>query len=84
MINRNLPRIQDADLKDKIVLVRVDHNVVKNGVIKDTERIDATLPTLLNIALRGGKLILMTHNGRPVDKETGHIVISDDDSVTPI
>ncbi len=84
MLNRNLPRIQDADLKDKIVLVRVDHNVVKNGVIKDTERIDATLPTLLNIALRGGKLILMTHNGRPVDKDTGKITISDDDSVTPI
>jgi len=84
MLNRNLPRIQDADLKDKIVLVRVDHNVVKNGVIKDTERIDATVPTLLNIALRGGKLILMTHNGRPVDKESGMITISDNDSVTPI
>ena len=41
MLNRNLPRIQDADLKDKIVLVRVDHNVVKKGIIKDTERIDA-------------------------------------------
>ena len=61
MLNRNLPRIQDADLKDKIVLVRVDHNVVKNGVIKDTERIDATLPTLFNIAIRGGKIILMRY-----------------------
>lgn len=84
MLNRNLPRIQDADLKDKIVLVRVDHNVVKKGVIKDTERIDATFPTLFNIAIKGGKIILMTHNGRPKDKETGLIKISDDDSIEPI
>jgi 3-phosphoglycerate kinase len=28
--NINLPLIQDADLKGKIVLVRVDHNVVKS------------------------------------------------------
>jgi phosphoglycerate kinase len=79
-----LPKIQDADLKDKIVLVRVDHNVVKDGVIKDTERIDATIPTLFNIVLRGGKLILMTHNGRPRDKKTGAIRITNDDSIDPI
>jgi phosphoglycerate kinase len=79
-----LPKIQDADLKDKLVLVRVDHNVVKKGIIKDTERIDATIPTLFNIVLRGGKLILMTHNGRPKDKKTGAIQISNDDSIEPI
>jgi phosphoglycerate kinase len=45
----NLPRIQDADLKGKIVLVRVDHNVVKKGTIFDPYRIDATLGTLYYI-----------------------------------
>ncbi len=84
MGSKNLPRIQDADLKDKVVLVRVDHNVVKKGIIKDTERIDATIPTLFNIILRGGRIILMTHNGRPMNRETGEIVISDDDSIQPI
>ena len=39
--NYDLPGIQDADLKGKIVLVRVDHNVVKKGIIHDPYRIDA-------------------------------------------
>jgi|SRR5690554_2679100 len=84
MINSNLPRIQNADLRDKVVLVRVDHNVVKEGIIKDTERIDATIPTLFNIAVRGGKIILMTHNGRPLNKKTGKIEVSDNESIVPI
>ncbi len=48
----NIPLIQDADLKDKIVLVRVDHNVVKKGVIHDPYRIDATIGTLYHINAR--------------------------------
>jgi phosphoglycerate kinase len=80
----NIPLIQDADLKDKVVLVRVDHNVVKKGVIHDPYRIDATIGTLYHINARGGKVILMTHVGRPKDKKTGDIDISDDTSVQPI
>lgn len=80
----NLPLIQDADLKGKVALVRVDHNVVKKGVIYDPYRIDATLGTLFHIIARGGKLILMTHVGRPKDKKTGMIKISDETSVRPI
>lgn len=80
----DIPRIQDADLKGKIVLVRVDHNVVKKGVIHDPYRIDATIGTLYYIVAKGGKVILMTHVGRPKDKKTGDIVISDDTSVEPI
>lgn len=76
--------IQEADLKDKVVLVRVDHNVVKKGEIHDPYRIDATIGTLYHIVARGGKLILMTHVGRPKDKKTGRIDISDDTSVMPI
>jgi len=80
----NLPRIQDADLKGKVVLVRVDHNVVKKGQIFDPYRIDATLGTLYYINAKGGKIILMTHVGRPRDKKTGGIEISPDTSVQPI
>jgi len=80
----NFPCIQNADLKGKVVLVRVDHNVVKKGLIHDPYRIDATLGTLYYISAKGGKLILMTHIGRPRNKKTGEINISEDTSVKPI
>ena len=85
MIEMNdLPKIQDADLYEKIVLVRVDHNVVKKGKIKDTYRIDATIPTIIHIIKNGGKPILMTHIGRPRDKASGTIKIDPNDDVKPI
>ena len=83
-LDPRLPLIQNADLKDKLVLVRVDHNVVKKGEIRDPYRIDATLGTLYNIVERGGRLILMTHVGRTRDKETSHIEVDDDTSVHPV
>jgi phosphoglycerate kinase len=76
--------LQDADLKNKTVLVRVDHNVVKKGLIHDPYRIDATLGTLFYIIAKGGKLILMTHVGRPKNKKTGQIEIGPETSVQPI
>ena len=81
---KKLPLLQDADLKGKIVLVRVDHNVVKSGFIHDPYRIDATIGTLFHILAKGGKIILMTHVGRPKDKKTGTIKIDEKSSVTPI
>jgi len=80
----DLPRIEDADLRDKIVLVRVDHNVVKKGIIVDPYRIDATMATLFHIIAKGGRMILMTHVGRPKSKKTGEISITPDTSVDPI
>ncbi|MEA3318240.1 MAG: phosphoglycerate kinase, partial [Bacteroidota bacterium] len=80
----NIPLIQDADLNGKVVLVRVDHNVVKQGIIHDPYRIDATIGTLYHINARGGKIILMTHVGRPKDKKTGEINIDKHTSVEPI
>ena len=83
-ILEQIPKIQDADIMNKVVLVRVDHNVVKNGMIKDPFRIDITFGTLFNILAKGGKLILMTHVGRPKDKKTGDITVSDNTSIKPI
>ncbi len=79
-----LPLIQDADLADKVVLVRVDHNVVKNGIIRDPYRIDRTIGTLYNIVERGGRIILMTHVGRPRDKKTGEITCDSSTSIEPV
>lgn len=85
-MNNNLPIrcLQDADLRGKIVLVRVDHNVVKKGKIYDPYRIDATFGTLYYINAKGGKIILMTHVGRPKNKKEGTISLNDDTSVMPI
>ena len=83
-LDQRLPLIQNADLADKIVLVRFDHNVVKKGEIKDPYRIDRTFGTLYNIVERGGRPILMTHVGRPRDKNTGEITCRADDAVDPI
>ncbi|NLL28677.1 MAG: phosphoglycerate kinase [Bacteroidales bacterium] len=84
MNSNKLPLLQQADLKDKIVLVRVDHNVVKKGFINDPYRIDSTLGTIFYIVSHGGKPILMTHVGRPKDKKSGSITISPESSVEPI
>ncbi len=82
-INKHLKLLQDIDMKDKVILVRVDHNVVKNGIIKDPYRIDATIGTLYSIAEKGGRPILMTHVGRPRDKD-GKITCHERESVKTI
>jgi phosphoglycerate kinase len=81
---QKIPRLQDADLKGKIVLVRVDHNVAQQHVVKDPFRIDVTFGTLFNILSKGGKLILMSHVGRPKNKETGKIDMDSKYNVEPI
>ena len=79
-----IPKIQDVDVKNKVVLIRVDHNVVKKGKIKDSYRIDVSMETINYVLKNGGKPIIMTHVGRPKDKKTGTITISPDDAVHSI
>lgn len=58
--------VADVDVKGKRVLMRVDFNVpVESGKITDDRRITQALPTINSVLSRGGKLILMSHLGRP-------------------
>jgi phosphoglycerate kinase len=76
--------VQDLDLNGKVVLARVDHNVVEKGVIKDAFRIDSTFGLIHYIATKGGFPILMTHVGRTRDSKTGHIKTGSETAVDPI
>jgi phosphoglycerate kinase len=62
--------LDDADLAGKRVLVRVDLNVPMDGdKVSDTTRIDRILPTIREIADKGGKVVLLAHFGRPKGRD---------------
>lgn len=63
-----IPKITNIDLKGKRVLIREDFNVpVKNGQITSDLRIRAALPTIKKVLKAGGKVMLMSHLGRPTE-----------------
>lgn len=62
----NKKTLNDLNVEDKRVLVRVDFNVpIKEGVITDTNRIEASIPTIKYLIDNNAKVILMSHLGRP-------------------
>lgn len=61
-----LRTLDELDVTDKNVLIRVDVNVpTENGRVTDLTRLERICPTILEVLERGGKPILLSHFGRP-------------------
>lgn len=64
------PTLDQANLQGKRVIMRAGFDVpMEGGVVKDTARIDALVPTMRYILDHGASLILMAHQGRPEGKD---------------
>ena len=55
-----------GDVTGKVALVRVDLNLpMQDGAVTDDTRVRAAAPTILELAGKGAKVLLLAHFGRP-------------------
>ena len=65
------------DLTGKVVLVRVDLNLpMADGVVTDDTRVRASMPTILELADKGAKVLLLAHFGRPKGEKVSTLSVS--------
>jgi phosphoglycerate kinase len=65
-----LPGVEDFDLKNKRVLLRVNYDVsLQNNRLVDSSRVDESLSTIKCLLGQGSKITLISHLGRPEGQE---------------
>ena len=66
-----------GDIAGKVALVRVDLNMPMNGgSVTDTTRVQASAPTILELADAGAKVLLLAHFGRPNGQRNSTMSVS--------
>ncbi len=66
-----------GDITGKVALVRVDLNLPMNGgSVTDTTRVQASAPTILELAEKGAKVLLLAHFGRPKGQRNSTMSVS--------
>ena len=70
-MTKTFKTIDDFEVRGKRVLVRADLNVpMKDGRVSDLTRLERTAPTILELAQKGARVIVLAHFGRPKGKPT--------------
>lgn len=58
-------RLQNMNVKNKTIVLRVDYNVpIENGIIKDDAKIKATLETIYYLLNQNCKIVILSHLGK--------------------
>ena len=66
-----------GDVTGKVALVRVDFNLpMQDGAVTDDTRVRAAMPTVLELADKGAKVLLLAHFGRPKGERSSTLSLS--------
>ena len=66
-----------GDITGKVALVRVDLNLpMQEGRASDVTRVEAAMPTILELADKGAKVLLLAHFGRPKGQRYSTMITS--------
>ena len=66
-----------GDVNGKVALVRIDLNLpMQDGQVTDDTRIRAAMPTVLELADKGAKVLLLAHFGRPKGERVSTMSLS--------
>lgn len=66
-----------GDIRGKVALVRVDLNLpMQDGHVTDVTRVTAAMPTILELADAGAKVLLLAHFGRPKGQRHSQMSLS--------